>query len=58
MLVSLIQASKEERESREKAKRERLLAQWIDKMKRLAAKKDAVLIEWERTFLPPQSEEV
>ena len=54
-LVSLIQA-------REKAERERLQAQRRDEIEKLVAeekaKRSAVLIEWERTCSPPQSEEV
>ena len=61
-LVSLIQVNKDERESREKAERERLEAQQRDEIEKLAAeekgKRSAVLIEWERTCSPPQSEEV
>ena len=61
-LVSLIQVNKDERESREKAERERLYTQWRDGIDKLAverkAKRSAVLIEWERTCSPPQSEEV
>ena len=48
LYVSLIQANKEECESREEAESERLKAK----------QRSAVLTEWERTLLPPQSEEV
>ena len=61
-LVSLIQVNKDERESHEKDEGERLQAQQRDEIEKLAAKekakRSAVLIEWERTCSPPQSEEV
>ena len=62
-LVCLIQVNKDERESREKAERERLQAQQRDEIEKMAvaeeeAKRSVVLIEWERTCSPPQSEEV
>ena len=62
LYVSLIQANKEECESREEAESERLKAKQRDERVRLAVEEEvrrsAVLTEWERTWLPPQSEEV
>ena len=66
LYVSLIQANKEECESREEAERraesERLQAEQRDERVRLAVEEEvqrsAVLTEWERTCSPPQSEEV
>ena len=66
LYVSLIQANKEECESREEAERraesERLRAKQRDERVRLAVEEEvrrsAVLTEWERTWSPPQSEEV
>ena len=62
MLVSLVQANKDARESHEKAQRKRFQAQQREEIGRLVAeekaKRSAVLIEWERTYSPPQWEEV
>ena len=62
LFVSLMQANKDECESQEKAERERLLDQRREERERLAieeeARRSVVLTEWERTCLPPQSEEV
>ena len=66
LYVSLIQANKEECESREEAERiaesERLQAKQRDERVRLAVEEEvrrsAMLTEWERTLSPPQSEEV
>ena len=66
LYVSLIQTNKEECESREEAERiaesERLQAKQRDERVRLAVEEEvrrsAVLTEWERTWSPPQSEEV
>ena len=66
LYVSLIQANKEERESMEEAERraesERLQAEQRNERVRLAVEEEVrrttVLTEWERTWSPPQSEEV
>ena len=50
-LAANLQVNKEECESRKKVERERLVAEQ-------KSRRSAVLTEWERTWSPPQSEEV